>query len=333
MAYKIFKAMNQCSKTDKEILEDGMRMDLARDFNNNINSYSVNVNMNYEFFVDVVINDMLAFKSNIPTKKLILYPYEDSPAILKQGDYINWKVNGSVSDWLIVGIDTQYSFNVRALISKCTNELKWINRYGEIISYPCVYNNAKTGSASDITRNNHIELVLKNRTLYVQKNEDTMSIREGDRFIMASNVFKIGHIDDYSMDGVLQFYMEQDQKNLELDNFELGIADCYRKDFIEPEININPDDLQITITPTTNAIRTGQTIDFAVETFVSEGNVVANNYNIQTLQSSTGSFNFSTDANVFSIKNNASSGTVMVEVEDLDLSISKIFEFNLVGLW
>lgn len=227
MAYELFESMSECSKSNKEIIIERLIDDIKLDFENNVNYYEVNKNMDYDTSYKVIINDLNTFKKNPWNKKLILYPYDDSPTLVEQGDYINWNVNGSLSDWLIVAIDNQYYYNVRATITKATDVLKWIDDDGNTKSYPCVFISIQSDSDADISSSKYLELISKDRTVLVQKNDDTETIFDGKRFLFGKSAFKVGHVDDYSVEGLIQIFLEQDQSNDETDNFTDGIADYY----------------------------------------------------------------------------------------------------------
>jgi len=330
MAYKLMKAIYECSSSDKELISNGIKEKTKNAFNHIYNNYNIYINFDYDEYYKAMISDLSAFKYTIPLKRITLYPYDNASELLNQGDYVSWEYSGELTDWLVLNLDKQYDYNIVGRIYKSNNIIKWINDAGEIISYPCIFNSSKTGANADIMSDKYMEIVSKDRTIFVQKNSDTISINEGDRFIFGSNVFKIGHIDDYGMDGIVQFYMEQDQSNDETDNFAVGIANYYEK-YVEPESGY-VDVLIIDDNSDVMYIKTNEEYTFLLST-KNDGVVITSAYNISLNASSSGIFDFTSDADSYYVKNNNGSGEVIVDVYDSISDITEQFIYELKGLW
>jgi len=330
MAYELMKAMYECSSSNKDLISEEIKQSTIDAFDNIYNSYDVYVNFDYDKSYKAMITDLNSFKYTIPLKKVTLYPYDNAFELLNQGDYLSFTFSGDLTDWLVLNLDKQYEYNIVGRIYKSNNIMKWINGVGEIISYPCIFNSSKTGANADIISDKYLEVVSKDRTVFVQKNDDTESIIEGDRFIFGGNVFRIGHIDDYGIDGVIQFYMEQDQSNDETDNFTLGIANYYDK-YVEPDDDTSVG-LHINDTPDVDIIKTSESYDFTLTT-TNDGVAISSSYNITLNSGSSGDFNFDIVVDGYTITNNGGSGEVIVGVYDSINDISEQFIYELGGLW
>jgi hypothetical protein len=330
MAYELMKAIYECSSSNKELIANDIKQSTIDAFENIYNKYDIYIDLDYTTPYIAMISDLNAFKYTIALKKLTLYPYDNAFELLDQGDYVSFNYSGELTDWLVLNLDKQYDYNVVGRIYKSNNVMKWINDSGEIISYPCIFNSSKTGANADIMSDKYMEIVSKDRTVFVQKNDDTLSINEGDRFIFGSNVFQIGHIDDYGIDGVIQFYMEQDQSNNETDNFELGIANYYDK-YVEPD-DEPTETLLINVTPDVDEIKTGESHTFSLST-TDSGVVIPSSYTISINVGSTGDYTFSSDIDEYTITNNSGSGEVIVDVYDSTNDLTEQFIYTLKGLW
>jgi hypothetical protein len=330
MAYDIMKAIYECTSSNKDLIAENIKESTKQAFEYTYNKYDIYIDLDYTESYIAMISDLNAFKYTIPLKKLTLYPYDNAFELLDQGDYVSFDYSGQLTDWLVLNLDKHYDYNVVGRIYKSNNVMKWINDSGEIISYPCIFNSSKTGANADIMTDKYMEVVSKDRTVFVQKNDGTLSIDEGDRFIFGSNVFRIGHIDDYGIDGVIQFYMEQDQSNDETDNFELGIANYYDK-YVEEEAP-STDTIIINSTPDIEQIKTNESYTFALST-TNEGVEIPSSYTISLNIGSSGDYEFSSNVEEYTIVNNGGRGEVIVDVYDSTNDITEQFIYELKGLW
>lgn len=78
------------------------------------------------------------------------------------------------------------------------------------------------------TSGSHAWIVNAKMTVYMQNNEETRSIKVGQRIFINSQLYRVTFVDTVSRLGLVNFLLEQDFINPEKDNVELGIADYYK---------------------------------------------------------------------------------------------------------
>jgi len=243
MAYAFLESFVADMHTGKELQISEMSELISQDFEDNANFYEIYKNFDYTKTYKVIIRESSSYKQNVPVKKIILKPYSTVDSDIKQGDYVSYYINGVLTHSLVLSLDTQYKFNSVGRIAYSNNTLKWINEYGVLRNVVCVFNNPNT-SGSTISESKYIDLITKDKCLFVQKNAETLEIETGNRFIFGKSVFKVGHIDDYSINNIYIMYIELDELNSEVDNFTLGIAD-YIMPLYSVIINSEASDLTI----------------------------------------------------------------------------------------
>ncbi|MCM3274453.1 hypothetical protein, partial [Paenibacillus elgii] len=106
------------------------------------------------------------------------------------GDYIKWKNDY----WLTVMYDDIGGIYQRGIIQKCVSSLRWLDSEGLIqeawFTYRLdFYRGAGVNDDKVITRPS------ERRYIYVQKNEDTLRLRKGQRFIFDGRPWKLTAID------------------------------------------------------------------------------------------------------------------------------------------
>lgn len=69
-------------------------------------------------------------------QKMFSYPYDEYKFDI--GDYITCIYNDIETTWLVTSINKNQKYNVVARIEKTNNSLRWVDDYGNILSYRCV---------------------------------------------------------------------------------------------------------------------------------------------------------------------------------------------------
>lgn len=207
-----------------------------------------------------------------------------------------------VGDMLYDSNDDEYllcteSFNVdgvhwKGKFSLCNWILKWQNKYGDILEYPCVdinstqYNSGEQASAKmTIGSSQHMATL--------PYDENTIAIKSPQRFFLDRDTetptsFIVTQNDNTSMffgkKGLIKITMLECERNNDTDRPDLGICDYFEKD----ELNTNNDDenkvIKSVISYKTTTIKSGGSKQKFVGTFVNENgeeiNGVSTNWEI-----------------------------------------------------
>lgn len=93
-------------------------------------------NFNYDEPLWVWIGEGNYDYNQVGYQKMFSYPYDEYK--FDVGDYITCIYNDVETTWLITSINKNQKYNVVAHIEKTNNSLRWIDDYGNILSYRCV---------------------------------------------------------------------------------------------------------------------------------------------------------------------------------------------------
>lgn len=207
-----------------------------------------------------------------------------------------------VGDMLYDSNDDEYllcteSFNVdgvhwKGKFSLCNWILKWQNKYGDILEYPCVdinstqYNSGEQASAKmTIGSSQHMATL--------PYDENTIAIKSPQRFFLDRDTetptsFIVTQNDNTSMffgkKGLIKITMLECERNNDTDRPDLGICDYFEKDELKTN---NADDNKViksVISYKTTTIKSGGSKQKFVGTFVNENgeeiNGVSTNWEI-----------------------------------------------------
>lgn len=193
-----------------------------------------------------------------------------------------------VGDMLYDSNDDEYllcteSFNVdgvhwKGKFSLCNWILKWQNKYGDILEYPCVdinstqYNSGEQASAKmTIGSSQHMATL--------PYDENTIAIKSPQRFFLDRDTetptsFIVTQNDNTSMffgkKGLIKITMLECERNNDTDRPDLGICDYFEKDELK---NNNADENKViksVISYKTTTIKSGGSKQKFVGTFVNE---------------------------------------------------------------
>lgn len=154
------------------------------------------------------------------------------------GSYLQWDVpQWGNSEWLVFTEEHKTIPTHQQLKIKEVNQrLKWIVDYdGHKVcndgkGWGAYVQNQTLYTLGVSFAGNYTSLVNAKMMLYLQDNEETRKLGIGTRLFIGSNVYKIEFADNISRVGLINFLLDEDTKNPEIDNYELGIADYWEKD-------------------------------------------------------------------------------------------------------
>lgn len=193
-----------------------------------------------------------------------------------------------VGDMLYDSNDDEYllcteSFNVNGVhwkgkFSLCNWILKWQNKYGDILEYPCVdinstqYNSGEQASAKmTIGSSQHIATL--------PYDENTIAIRSPQRFFLDRDTetptsFIVTQNDNTSMffgkKGLVKITMLECERNNDTDRPDLGICDYFEKDELKTNNADENKVIKSVISYKTTTIKSGGSKQKFVGTFVNE---------------------------------------------------------------
>ena len=183
--------------------------------------------------LDVFILEYDSSKQIVGGKKILSYPYDTIK--LEKGNYIITNFNDEASTWLISALDKTFLWNINGKITKCNQDLKWLDENDNLKSYPCVVLDKVSNYALDFFTN----LITPNETIpiLVQANSDTNTLKINDRFMFGNQPFKITVVNNVLTDSLILFYAILDAKG-----YDDGIiADSENSIF---QVKINHEDFE-----------------------------------------------------------------------------------------
>jgi hypothetical protein len=212
--------MSWKTKLDNRLINDSIINDYVDEFKEYL-EYAVNtfdVNINHLSTIKMVIQNTSALDKTNTTNELMI-GLTALNNIVVVGDIVTWKNK----DWIIVSKDNKVIDNChKVLIQKSTSTLKFYPNQSSVLSeVPCIVgNNVNLGSSE----NNYMTLPDKKINVITPNTTSTIQIKEGRRFILGTNVYKVDSINDISPIGLLNIRMSWTEKNSN-DNFTTKIAD------------------------------------------------------------------------------------------------------------
>jgi hypothetical protein len=195
------------------------------DFMEDVFEHSANYNLVYKNFdynttYETLIMNFNSERDSVGVKKLVSYPY--TTIQFEIGDYIHWNYGGSLKTWLIISLDKQFTYNVNGRMERCVNNLKWIDSYGNTVSYPCVMDDKLNETTFDFKAPNFAPGTV---FVTVQKNVDTSALNINDRFVFDRQPFKIQGIKNFIEGNTITFTMFKDLEASD-DDLVNGIANA-----------------------------------------------------------------------------------------------------------
>lgn len=207
--------VNIKGSTEKERILNIMKSDFDKYKKNAPNSYDVVIKRTGELY-NVVIQDHSYIELDLEDEKYILFDLE---ADVMCGDSYAWD---DIS-WLIIKKANRTIKSHQSFISKkCNYILNFINKYGNVVSYPCITSpfTLYSDGASDGTK---IPIQEKKKEIIIQTNDDTLILDTNYRIIIDRNVYFITSVKDKVNEGLLKI-VAVETENTEKDDFVNGIA-------------------------------------------------------------------------------------------------------------
>lgn len=185
---------------------------------------------NPECWVGTVIDVSTGLTKSADDYRTLYFKNLDHDA--PRGRYYKWNNNY----WIVYETTTDLETIANCNIRRCNNWLKWVNKKGEVIKYPCVIENTLTSANAQVAKtitqaNSHIDII-------VQGNKDTLEIFKNLRILVNSVPYRFYAINNYMQkDAVngetpllfMDFYLDM---LIDEDNVEDNLADDYRADYI-----------------------------------------------------------------------------------------------------
>ena len=240
--YDLFRKVEQTNISAKQRLINEIKYDIESDFCDSP-SYEIITIDNVEYNAQIVSDT----DKKPDIKKLLLSPELEN--IIKLGTMV---IRDSIT-WLVTIFNTDTKIQEKCFIEKCNNVIKFYDKtsiLNDIVSIPCVIT-----SASKITldENKYITDLDGNLVVKVPLNAQTLSISEGQRFILGRKVYMVSGFIETECDfinntGVLTINMEITETDVLRDNFVNGIA-FNEKDVINSYVINILNGLSISLSP------------------------------------------------------------------------------------
>ena len=169
--------------------------DLINGFENTFGYKEVYINLNFDEKYKAIIYEGSHSEDTLPYKKIHCYPYETKT--FEVGQYITYfDTYGNECTNLMIALDTQERINLRGKIQECKNILNYVDEYGKIIPYPCVF--TENNQRSDFNYNSSITTLDNVEIVLLQYNNDTKNIKENDKFIFDGQTYKVTNVGKHS---------------------------------------------------------------------------------------------------------------------------------------
>ena len=149
-------------------------------------------------------------------KYAVLHPDEE----ISSGSIVH---NVDERDWLVTSRASVSEVVTQVMLLKMVHRIKWVDqKTGEIKEHK-IFVRAVSEVSDGILGT---QMFIKPDELIeikVQENDDTMSLKTGDRFVLRSKVYRIWKRDIYTDENIIQFICQQDMEEDE-DNTSLGLT-------------------------------------------------------------------------------------------------------------
>ena len=207
----------------------------------------------YKTFMQQKVNDVFSFASDVytviyngspltarvmskggtGTKEIMDNFRKIVPQNISQTFNLGDMFNFSNYDWMV--INTRYIDRVTSscIVQRCNNILKWIDKNGNIQSFPCIAETL-TDKREEIKDYKMIEVEFGKFHISLPYNQITQTIYPGQRFILNNAAWRVAFVDNLTnvINGVGYLILIFDSDTItEKDNLLLGIADYYNHNY------------------------------------------------------------------------------------------------------
>ena len=227
-------------KTVSTIEEDNKNR-IKESWNTNIGITTVYKNFDFNTPYEMIISEGTCEKNEYPYKTFQVYPYDNF--VFDRGDYVSFVYRDRMCHFLISTIDNQFVYQVKGRMYLCNNMLRYVDEYGKLYEFPCVFNDK--AQRTDFYYTNTINTVDGRIEVDVQKCAITNKISENNRFLFDGKAFKVtylgihnnNHCEDTKEDiGTSTFMMVVDELQ-STDDVERNISNADRIGLYSLEVN------------------------------------------------------------------------------------------------
>lgn len=168
--------------------------------------------------------------------------------------------------WIVTNTDNYHYVTKSVIVRRCNNVIKYY-RNGNLIEEPCIIDYAM--KYSNVYFNSVVDVAQGTIEVICQNNENTQPIEYNDRFIFGKEVYKVKTVSDFLRQKTfvkesnplikLSMYVDTKAPDDDFVNGIAGIGQYNKNDNVEP---VPPVGDEIVISPTTNNILIGETINY-----------------------------------------------------------------------
>lgn len=222
-------------------IDEDIENQIKESWDTNIGITTVYKNFDFNTPYEMVVSEGNCEKNEYPYKTFQVYPYDNF--VFDRGDYVSFMYRDRMCHFLISTIDNQFAYQVRGHMYLCNNMLRYVDEYGKLYEFPCVFNDK--AQRTDFYYTNTINTVDGRIEVDVQKCAITNKISENNRFLFDGRAFKVtylgNHNNNYCDDGkddigTTTFPMVIDEIQ-STDDQERNIANADRMSLYSLEVN------------------------------------------------------------------------------------------------
>lgn len=158
------------------------------------------------------------------------YMVVPNDVLIDVGSYVKWRDE----DWLVFTKEVKTIATHQQLKIKHVNQrLKWLvdqdskivcndgNGWGAYIQNQTLYTLGVSFAGQ------YLPLANGKMSVFIKNTSETKNVKVGTRLFIAGQVYKVEFVDSVSRLGLINWLLDEDTKNSEVDNFDLGIANYW----------------------------------------------------------------------------------------------------------
>lgn len=185
---------------------------------------------------------------------------------MKAGSYIYWRDNV----WLVFSEESKtIKSHKQGKVKPSNHHIKWMIDgavAGNGQGHPAFIKNQTLYTLGVSSSGNHSWIVNAKMTMYLQDNEETRTIKIGQRIFIGGAVYQVMFRDYVSRDGIFNYLLEQDMVNEDRDDLVNQIADYHTSIEANKEQEPTGAIKEVTINGSTHA-RIGTLVKYEAEVF------------------------------------------------------------------
>jgi len=155
------------------------------------------------------------------------YMVVENSSNVKVGSFVKWR-NGT---WMVFTDEHKtIPTHKQSKVKESNGIIKWM--IGDKISgngngYPAFIQNQTLYTLGISTSGTHSWIVNAKMTMYLQDNIESRNIQIGQRIVIGGAIYQVMFKDYVSRQGLINYLLEEDFVNENVDNMELGVANYY----------------------------------------------------------------------------------------------------------